>query len=178
MSAASFSLARRMTEKNEPDMLRKYQRRLVPRLNLFQPTFLHVLIGIFFYRIQRKTLCKVSRDPSPCDWYIQVPTMHCYSLFFSIHIITNISVSEGNYSEKLCQQLVKKVTPTSPLPTECQKYPNVLKSLKRRDSNKSDHAKAFQGMSPHEMSAAMAARERGHEHHAQIQRRLTTSHRR
>mmetsp|Transcript_8987 Transcript_8987/g.16303 ORF Transcript_8987/g.16303 Transcript_8987/m.16303 type:complete len:115 (+) Transcript_8987:79-423(+) len=114
MSAASFSLARRMTEKNEPDML--------------QESF--------------------------------------------------VQLSEGNYSEQVCQQLVKKVTPMNPLPSECQKFPNVLKSLKRRDSNKSDHAKAFQGMSPHEMAAAMAARERGHLNHAQIQRRLTTSHRR
>jgi hypothetical protein len=110
--------------------------------------------------------------------YIQLPVLHCYSLSSSILFYMNIPVSEGNYSEQVCQQLVKKVTPMNPLPAECQKYPNVLKSLKRRDSNKSDHAKAFQGMSPHEMTAAMAARERGHLNHAQIQRRLTSSHRR
>lgn len=63
MSAASFSLARRMTEKNEPDMLRKYNCRLEPCFNPFQPFFSHeILIGIFSRaRIQRKALSNVSR---------------------------------------------------------------------------------------------------------------------
>jgi hypothetical protein len=46
------------------------------------------------------------------------------------------------------------------------------------NSNRKSHTIAFQGMSPGEAAAAMAAREKGHLHHAQIQRRLTTSKKR
>jgi hypothetical protein len=52
-----------------------------------------------------------------------------------------------------------------------------VKKLQRRNSDKSDHAKAFAGMSPGEMANARIARERGGLSHAQIQRRLTTSRR-
>lgn len=86
--------------------------------------------------------------------------------------------NQVNYSESLCQKFAAKVTPEHPLPKECHVYPKVINQIKRRNSNKSDHAKAFAGMSPSEMAAAMAARERGNLHHAQIQRRLTTSHNR
>jgi len=107
---------------------------------------------------------------------IHMPAIHSHSFSPGRSCLLSGNTGVG-YSEKICQQLVSKVTPDSPLPADCKKYPNVVKSLKRRDSDRSDHAKAFAGMSPHEMSAAMAARERGHLHHAQIQRRLTTSHR-
>ena len=78
-------------------------------------------------------------------------------------------------SQKACMALLDKVCPDNPLPAECQKYQEVKVALQRKNSNRHSHAKAFEGMSPGEAAAAMAARERGHLHHAQVQRRLTTS---
>ena len=96
--------------------------------------------------------------------------------FYSITDKEKIGGNSDNtsYSEQFCQQLVAKVTPDSPLPKDCQKFPTVIKKLQRRNSDRSNHAKAFAGMSPGDMAAAMSARERGHLNHAQIQRRLTS----
>jgi hypothetical protein len=74
--------------------------------------------------------------------------------------------------------MVANVCPNSPLPAACNQYEEVKIALQRKNSNRSSHALAFQGMSPGEAAAAMAARERGHLNHAQIQRRLTTSKKR
>jgi hypothetical protein len=77
---------------------------------------------------------------------------------------------------KICVALADKVCPTSPvLPKECTKYPEVQMLLQRRNSDRSNQAVAFQGMHPGEAAAAMAARDKGHLHHAQIQRRLTST---
>ena len=94
--------------------------------------------------------------------------------FYSIPDKENGGNSKTSNTEQFCQQLVDKVTPDSPLPKDCQKFPTVVKMLQRRNSDRSNHAKAFAGMSPGEMAAAMKARERGQLNHAQIQRRLTT----
>jgi hypothetical protein len=101
-----------------------------------------------------------------------VPVAH---VALSLDSITDKENGAIVYTETFCQQLVAKVTPDSPLPKDCQKFPTVVKKLQRRNSDKSDHAKAFAGMSPGEMANARIARERGHLSHAQIQRRLTTS---
>lgn len=82
------------------------------------------------------------------------------------------------YTAKTCFSLLDKVGYDNPLPRECEQYQEVKMALKRKNSNKESHAIAFQGMGPAEAAAAMAARERGHLHHAQIQRRLTTSSKR
>lgn len=79
------------------------------------------------------------------------------------------------YTKTFCFSMLDKVCPDSPLPTECKKYEEVVVALQRRNSDRSAHAIAFQGMHPGEAAAAAAARERGHLHHAQIQRRLTNS---
>jgi hypothetical protein len=81
-------------------------------------------------------------------------------------------------TEKQCFAMVAMVCPDSPLPAACNQFEEVKIALQRKNSNKSSHAVAFQGMSPGEAAAAMAARDRGHLHHAQIQRRLTTSKKR
>ena len=85
---------------------------------------------------------------------------------------------DSPYTRKACFALLDKVCPDSPLPPECEQYQDVKVALQRKNSNKSDHAIAFQGMPAGEAAAAMAARERGHLNHAQIQRRLTTGKKR
>jgi hypothetical protein len=86
--------------------------------------------------------------------------------------------ADSPITEKQCFAMVDKVCPDSPLPAACNQFEGVKIALQRKNSNKSSHAIAFQGMSPGEAAAAMAAREKGHLHHAQIQRRLTTSKKR
>lgn len=71
--------------------------------------------------------------------------------------------------------MLDKVYYDHPLPRECEQFHDVKLALQRKNSNREAHAIAFQGMSPAEAAAAMAARERGHLHHAQIQRRLTNT---
>ena len=78
-------------------------------------------------------------------------------------------------THKSCMAMLDRVCPDSPLPRECQQFEDVKVALQRKNSNKSAHAVAFQGMSPGEAASAAAARERGQLHHAQIQRRLTNS---
>mmetsp|Transcript_10875 Transcript_10875/g.19880 ORF Transcript_10875/g.19880 Transcript_10875/m.19880 type:complete len:127 (-) Transcript_10875:517-897(-) len=75
-------------------------------------------------------------------------------------------------SKEQCECLAEKMN-TNTLPPECKQYPSVLQTLQRTNSNRSDHAVAFAGMSPGEAQAAMAAREKGHLNPVQIQRRLT-----
>lgn len=77
-------------------------------------------------------------------------------------------------SRTSCFSLLSKVTPSNPLPSDCQKYDDVKVALQRRNSDRKAHLTAFEGMHSGDMQAAMAARERGHLHHAQIQRRMTS----
>ena len=65
----------------------------------------------------------------------------------------------------------------SVFPDECKKYPGLVTEIRRRNSDKTNHAIAFAGMSAGEQAAAMAARNKGQLHHAQVQRRLTSSRR-
>jgi hypothetical protein len=61
------------------------------------------------------------------------------------------------------------------LPQECEQFEEIKLALQRKNSNRSAHAIAFEGMHAGEAAAAMAARERGHLTHAQIQRRMTST---
>mmetsp|Transcript_3297 Transcript_3297/g.5383 ORF Transcript_3297/g.5383 Transcript_3297/m.5383 type:complete len:123 (+) Transcript_3297:158-526(+) len=117
MNAHSFSLARRLTDRNEPDLLHE----------------------------------SFSDDSSPPGSPV--------------------------YSKEFCQALVDKMCVDSTLPSECVKFPNLLSEVKRRNSDRSNQAIAFQGMSAGEQAAAMSARDKGKLNHAQIQRRLTSSRR-
>jgi len=82
--------------------------------------------------------------------------------------------NSNKFNQQYCFNLVKNVCPTSPLPQECKKYPDVFAELKRRNSDRHEHTIAFAGMSPGEKAASMAARERGALSQAQIKRRLTS----
>jgi hypothetical protein len=86
-----------------------------------------------------------------------------------------LSPPASPYNHKICFDILDKVSYDNPLPRECEQFHDVKLALQRKNSNREAHAIAFQGMSPGEAAAAMAARERGHLHHAQIQRRLTNS---
>jgi hypothetical protein len=80
-------------------------------------------------------------------------------------------------SRQYCQGLAAKLASVTDLPASCKKYPDVVKTLQRRTTtgSASDATVAFQGMRAGSAAAARAARAKGQEHHAQIQRRYTTS---
>ncbi|GAX18388.1 hypothetical protein FisN_15Lh317 [Fistulifera solaris] len=77
-------------------------------------------------------------------------------------------------TQKSCFDLLGKVCYDNPLPRECLDYQDVKVALQRKNTNRDNHAIAFQGMSPGEAAAARVAREHGRLHHAQIQRRMTS----
>jgi hypothetical protein len=79
------------------------------------------------------------------------------------------------FSQKMCFAMLDKVCPESPLPPACEHFEEIKVALQRTNSNKSNHAIAFQGLPPGEAASAMSSRERGHLSHAQIQRRMTSS---
>lgn len=76
---------------------------------------------------------------------------------------------------EFCKALVDKMCVDSTIPPECSKFPTILSDVKRRNSDRHNHAIAFAGMSPGEQAAAMKARESGRLNDAQIKRRLTSS---
>jgi hypothetical protein len=78
------------------------------------------------------------------------------------------------YTKKACFALLDKVCPDSPLPNDCKQFDDVVVALQRKNSNRDSQAIAFAGMPAGEAASAMAARDRGQLHHAQIQRRMTT----
>jgi hypothetical protein len=79
------------------------------------------------------------------------------------------------FTPKACFDMLGKVCPDSPLPAACEQFEEVKIALQRRNSNRENHAIAFQGMAPGEAAAAMSSREKGHLSHAQIQRRMTNN---
>ena len=84
----------------------------------------------------------------------------------------------ATYSQEFCHNILKKVRyQMGEVPPDCKKYPTVLATVKRRNSDKSLHAVAFEGLSPGSAANAIAARQQGRPSHAQFQRRLTTNHR-
>lgn len=85
---------------------------------------------------------------------------------------------DDKQSRDYCQGLANKLASMSDLPKSCRKYPDIVKTLERRTTGKKeDAALAFEGMSPGEAAQARAARSKGQQHHAQIQRRYTQTRR-
>jgi hypothetical protein len=90
--------------------------------------------------------------------------------------VDDLSPPASPYSQKSCYDLLGKVHyPDSPLPAACEQFDEIRVALQRTNSNRAIHAKAFQGMHAGEAAAAMASREKGQLHHAQIQRRMTSN---
>ena len=88
--------------------------------------------------------------------------------------------SPSRYSLKYCQDIISKISSVNDhhVPKECKEYLIIRESLIcMRDSEKHDHAVAFEGMHAGQAVSAMAARERGHLSPCQIQRRFTTKDR-
>lgn len=104
---------------------------------------------------------------------------------FSIHALTFLShaatspavapapTDDDTKSLQYCQDVATKISSVKDLPASCKKYPEVMKTLMRRTTTKDDATIAFQGMRPGSAAQARAARAKGQEHHAQIQRRYT-----
>lgn len=78
-------------------------------------------------------------------------------------------------SQKSCFDMLGKVCPDSPLPPECNQFEEIKVALQRTNSNRANHAIAFEGLPAGVAAAAMSSREKGHLSHAQIQRRMTNS---
>ena len=77
-------------------------------------------------------------------------------------------------SRRTCFDLISKVCPAHPLPTECERFEDVTMELKRRNSDRSNHAIAFKGLSGPEVASFRAARKNGSLNSAQLQRRMTS----
>ena len=71
--------------------------------------------------------------------------------------------------------LSRKLSDASQLPEECLGYKDIVSNLSKRPT-KTDSSIAFQGMGA-SSAAAAAARERGQQNYAQIQRRYTNTRR-
>lgn len=87
-----------------------------------------------------------------------------------------LSSKETKYTQKYCEEIAKKMPINSDIPLDCKHYESVMAIIRRKENVRSAHAVAFEGMTPGEAQAAMAARERGHLNPMQIQRRMTHRH--
>lgn len=77
-----------------------------------------------------------------------------------------------NKSQAYCEDLANKMSKLQDLPAYCRKYDDVVKKMESKQQK--DAVDPFAGMRPGEAVRARAARTRGMESHAQIQRRHTT----
>jgi len=85
--------------------------------------------------------------------------------------------TEKRITKNFCESILETVSKNTDVPYECKQFSSVNEILRKRDSNRTDHAIAFEGMSPQDAHDAMAAREKGHLSPIQIKRRMTnTSH--
>ena len=143
----AFNLARRHSSRLEPDLLRKFNWNGWSK-NCLPRIFLLTYTILFRSITEEDMTGRMTPTSSPPN---------------------------SPYTYKSCLTMLDKVCPDFPLPASCKQFDQIVVALERRNSNKSNHAIAFQGMSPGEASNAMAARERGSLSHAQIQRRMTSN---
>ena len=83
-----------------------------------------------------------------------------------------VSPPESPYSQEKCFDMISKVCPEHPLPLDCERF-EVALELKRRNSDRSNQAIAFKGLSGPEAESFRVARSNGVLNHAQLQRRMT-----
>jgi hypothetical protein len=88
---------------------------------------------------------------------------------------SSVQSPQNILTQSYCEQLACQAISEHDIPIECKAYPMVVESLRRRltENSKKDLAIAFSGMPPGAAYAAMSNVEKGHLHHAQIQRRQT-----
>mmetsp|Transcript_19939 Transcript_19939/g.29408 ORF Transcript_19939/g.29408 Transcript_19939/m.29408 type:complete len:94 (+) Transcript_19939:289-570(+) len=84
-----------------------------------------------------------------------------------------VAEKESKYTREFCESLAQRISAEANVPQECKHFDNVMIMVRRRESIRSAQSVAFEGMSPGEAHAAMAAKERGHLNPMQIQRRMT-----
>jgi len=101
--------------------------------------------------------------------FVQFPSSKVYELTLS----SSSKTTETKFTRTYCEAIVKKMTFNSEVPHKCKEYASVMALIRKKESNRSQCAVAFEGMTPSEAQAAMAARERGHLNPHQIQRRMT-----
>ncbi len=82
-------------------------------------------------------------------------------------------IEESKFSRKFCEALAQRISVEAYVPQECKRFDNVMVMVRRRESVRSARSVAFEGMSPGEAHAAMAAMEKGYLNPMQIQRRMT-----
>ena len=146
MSANSFNLARRLSSRNENDLVRKC---------------------IFVNESDSSNDLRVEN---------LLMLAFLFSFFTEEDMMENSQSTPPSspLSHRACVELLDKVCPDSPLPKECERYQDVTVALKRRNTDPANHNIAFAGMHSGEAAMARAARERGMLNHAQIQRRMTS----
>jgi hypothetical protein len=101
-----------------------------------------------------------------------IPMMKRATHFDPLPPLEYLTAEDKVESRLYCENLANKLTNVKDLPLFCRQYKPVVQKLQTK-SNSVD-ATAFEGMRPGEAAAAKAARVRGLEHHAQVQRRLTS----
>eukprot|EP00542_Grammatophora_oceanica_P010255 CAMPEP_0194026370 /NCGR_PEP_ID=MMETSP0009_2-20130614/696_1 /TAXON_ID=210454 /ORGANISM="Grammatophora oceanica, Strain CCMP 410" /LENGTH=105 /DNA_ID=CAMNT_0038665037 /DNA_START=69 /DNA_END=386 /DNA_ORIENTATION=- len=82
---------------------------------------------------------------------------------------SNMSADDDHLA--YCQGLASKIGSIAELPAVCQRYPDVVQSLK----SPNEKVDPFAGMKSR--TSARAARNKGQQNYAQIQRRFTSSRR-
>lgn len=157
MSANAYNLARRLSSRNEPDLLRK------------------CVCCNHFGDLSQESVRMME------SWTMLTDFL---SVFFVLsHLTEEDMMGDDNkttppsspYTKKACMAMLDKVCPDSPMfPNDCKQFDDVRVALQRKNSNRDSQAIAFAGMPAGEAASAMAARDRGHLHHAQIQRRMTS----
>ena len=97
--------------------------------------------------------------------------------WFSFAVNKDSEDEHKKYTRDYCEALTNKIAnlqDAQKIPNECKEFASVREELiRRRDSNRHDHAIAFEGMNSGQALSAMAAREQGHLNPCQVQRRFT-----
>ena len=115
---------------------------------------------------------------STCScWLIMTPNFVTFFLFHSfVPFMLLACIDPGEDPKKFCEGLAYQLTKTSEIPVVCQKYPDVVKELKRTIDEK-DAAIATKGMSGGSGAEARRALASGTLYQAQVTRRDTQTRR-
>ncbi|EEC45830.1 predicted protein [Phaeodactylum tricornutum CCAP 1055/1] len=74
-------------------------------------------------------------------------------------------------SEAYCERLALNLNTVKELPVSCRQYEGIVQKLETKEKESAD---PFAGMWAGSAAKARSSRAQGREHHAKIQRRLTT----
>lgn len=91
------------------------------------------------------------------------------SLFLLYRSLTDDGRSKN--SEAYCERLALNLNTVKELPVSCRQYEGIVQKLETKEKESAD---PFAGMWAGSAAKARSSRAQGREHHAKIQRRLTT----